>query len=114
MVIYSIARLVIGAACSGVYLCAYVLALEFVGPGKRTIPGLAYHAFSVIGISLLAPIGYFVKDFRTISWILAIPTLLFLPFYFIITESVQTPFFRRVQASVPKFDPLNDFFNRRA
>ena len=89
IVVYSLARLAVGAACSGVYLCAYVLALEFIGPDNRTAPGLAYHLFGVIGLSLLAPIGYYVKDFRTISWILALPTLLFLPNYFFMDESVQ-------------------------
>ena len=29
--LYSISRLLVGAACSGVYLCAYILALEFIG-----------------------------------------------------------------------------------
>ena len=89
MIIYSLARLAIGATCSGVYLCAYVLALEFIGPQKRTTPGLVYHMFYAIGYSLLAPIGYFVKDFRTISWMLAIPSLLFMPYYFFMDESVQ-------------------------
>lgn len=88
-IIYSIARFAEGAACSGVYLCAYVLALEFIGPDKRTTPGLIYHMFYAIGYSLLAPIGYFIKDFRTVSWVLAIPSAFALPLYFIIDESVQ-------------------------
>ena len=29
--LYSLSRLLVGASCSGVYLCAYILALEFVG-----------------------------------------------------------------------------------
>ena len=89
IIIYSISRLAIGAACSGIYLCAYVLALEFVGPDNRTTPGLIYPMFYAVGYALLAPIGYFVKDFRTISWILAIPSVFFMPYYFFMDESVQ-------------------------
>ncbi|CAG5112629.1 Oidioi.mRNA.OKI2018_I69.chr2.g6822.t1.cds [Oikopleura dioica] len=89
VLVYSIARFAEGAACSGVYLCAYVLALEFIGPDKRTTPGLIYHMFYAIGYSLLAPIGNYIKDFRTVSWVLAIPSAFALPLYFIIDESVQ-------------------------
>ena len=48
-----------------------------------------YHCFYAIGYCLLAPVGYYIKDYQTVSWILAIPSLLFLPFYFLIDESVQ-------------------------
>lgn len=87
--IYTLMRFAEGAACSGVYLCAYVLALEFIGPEKRTTPGLVYHMFYAIGYSLLAPVGYFIKDFRTVSWVLALPSVLCLPLYIFIEESVQ-------------------------
>ena len=59
--LYTISRLLVGAACSGVFLCAYILALEFIGQSKRTTPGLAYHMFYAVGYSLLSPIGYFIK-----------------------------------------------------
>ena len=86
--IYFIARTMIGATCSGVFLCAYILSLEFIGPEKRFNPGLAFQMFFAVGYSLLAPIGYFVSDFRMISWILAIPSLFLMSYYFFIDESV--------------------------
>jgi len=87
--IYAVARLLLGATCSGVFLCSYILAVEFIGPENRTTPGLCFHMFYAVGYSLLAPIGYFVQDFRIISWVLAIPSILFMPYYFFMDESVQ-------------------------
>ena len=56
---------------------------------KRTTPGLLYHCFYAIGYSLLSPVGYYIKNYQTVSWILALPSLLFLPYYFFVDESVQ-------------------------
>ena len=63
-------------------------ALEFIGADKRTVPGLVYPMFYAIGYTLLAPIGQVMTDFRMISWLLALPVVLFLPYYFFMEESV--------------------------
>ncbi|KAL0280892.1 UNVERIFIED_CONTAM: hypothetical protein PYX00_002054 [Menopon gallinae] len=86
---FVLARILIGASTSGVFLVAYVIAMEMVGPGKRLFAGTIVHMFFSIGFLLIAGLAYSLQD----SWrmfqvtITLVPGLLFMSYWWVIPES---------------------------
>ncbi|KAK7503265.1 hypothetical protein BaRGS_00005530 [Batillaria attramentaria] len=52
----------IGASVSGMLCTAFVLGLELVGPSKRRWTGYGVMAFWSLGMIILAPIAFFIRD----------------------------------------------------
>lgn len=52
-----------------------------MGPSKRTFAGIVIEYFFAIGQLILVFIAYFVRDWRTLSWIVIILTLPFLSYF---------------------------------
>ncbi|XP_017047182.1 organic cation transporter protein [Drosophila ficusphila] len=86
---YTISRLIVGATTSGVFLVAYVIALEMVGSSYRLFAGVAMQIFFSIGFVLTAGFAYFIHDWRWLQIALTLPGLLFLCYYWIIPESAR-------------------------
>ncbi|XP_049803763.1 organic cation transporter protein-like isoform X1 [Schistocerca nitens] len=86
---FMIARMLIGASTSGVFLVAYVIAMEMVGPSKRLFAGVVCQYFFTIGYLLTALLAYFIKDWRMLQISLSLPGLLFLSYWWFIPESVR-------------------------
>ncbi|KAH8347198.1 hypothetical protein KR059_006564 [Drosophila kikkawai] len=84
---YTLARIMVGATTSGVFLVAYVIALEMVGPAKRLYAGIFVMMFFSVGFMLTAAFAYFVHDWRWLQIALTLPGLIFLGYYWIIPES---------------------------
>ncbi|KAH8367058.1 hypothetical protein KR200_005015 [Drosophila serrata] len=84
---YTLARVMVGATTSGVFLVAYVIALEMVGPAKRLYAGIFVMMFFSVGFMLTAAFAYFVHDWRWLQIALTLPGLIFLCYYWIIPES---------------------------
>ncbi|EDW67543.1 organic cation transporter-like protein [Drosophila virilis] len=86
---YTLARIVVGSTTSGVFLVAYVIAMEMVGPAKRLYAGIFVMMFFSIGYMLTAAFAYFIHDWRWLQIGLTLPGLLFMCYYWIIPESVR-------------------------
>ena len=55
-----------------------ILGLELVGPTKRVLTGIPLHIFFTIGLTYIAGISYWLKDWHYIALACAIPTVLYL------------------------------------
>ncbi|KAL7727041.1 hypothetical protein ACLKA6_012424 [Drosophila palustris] len=86
---YTLARLMVGATTSGVFLVAYVIAMEMVGPSKRLYAGIFVMMFFSLGYMLTAVFAYFIHDWRWLQIGLTLPGLIFMGYYWIIPESVR-------------------------
>lgn len=86
-VTYSIARIIVGATTSGVFLVAYVIAMEMVGPDYRLIAGVVCMMFFSVGYMLTAAFAFFIHDWRMLQIALTLPGILFLCYWWFIPES---------------------------
>lgn len=86
---YIIVRFIIGATTSGVFLVAYVIAMEMVGPKKRLYAGIFLMMFFSVGFMLTAVFAYFINEWRTLQIAISLPGLLFIGYYWIIPESAR-------------------------
>lgn len=87
---YTISRMVVGATTSGVFLVAYVIAMEMVGPKYRLIAGTVMMMFFSVGYMLTAGFAYvFYTNWRTLQIALTLPGLLFMCYYWFIPESAR-------------------------
>lgn len=86
---YTLARLIIGATTSGVFLVSYVLAMEMVGPSYRLFTGVAVMMFFSFGYILTAGFAYFFTDWRHFQIAITLPGLVFMCYYWIIPESAR-------------------------
>lgn len=86
---YTISRFIVGATTSGVFLVAYVIAMEMVGPSYRLFAGVACMMFFSLGYVLTAVFVYFISDWRQLQIALTLPGLLFMCYYWFIPESAR-------------------------
>ncbi|KAK6633937.1 hypothetical protein RUM44_004544 [Polyplax serrata] len=86
---FVLARVLIGATTSGVFLVAYVIAMEMVGPGKRLFAGTIVHMFFSIGFLLIAGFAYALQDnWRIFQVVITlVPGILFMSYWWVIPES---------------------------
>nr|CAD7436092.1 unnamed protein product [Timema monikensis] len=78
---FMIARMIIGATTSGVFLVAYVIAMEMVGPNKRLFAGVVCQFFFTAGYILTALIAYFIDDWRMLQVALSLPGIVFISYW---------------------------------
>ncbi|CAL1675506.1 unnamed protein product [Lasius platythorax] len=86
---YVIFRLIVGSTTSGVFLVAYVIALEMVGPKKRLIAGVGVQLFFTIGYILTAGFAYYITNWRMLQVALTVPSIAFLLYWWFIPESAR-------------------------
>ncbi|XP_017492014.1 PREDICTED: organic cation transporter protein-like [Rhagoletis zephyria] len=86
---YTISRMVVGATTSGVFLVAYVIAMEMVGSSYRLFAGVAMQMFFSVGFMLTAGFAYFIHDWRWLQIALTLPGLLFMCYHWVIPESAR-------------------------
>lgn len=96
---FTIARAVVGATTSGVFLVAYVIGnfrfflnhylfihitmtgLEMVGASKRMVAGTVCQMFFSVGYMLTAVFAIYITDWRPLQFALTIPGLVFLTYW---------------------------------
>ncbi|KAG5322016.1 ORCT protein, partial [Acromyrmex heyeri] len=86
---YVIFRLIVGSTTSGVFLVAYVIALEMVGPKKRLIASVGCQLFFTTGYILTAGFAYFITDWRMLQVAITVPSIAFLLYWWFIPESAR-------------------------
>ncbi|ULU06006.1 hypothetical protein L3Y34_018130 [Caenorhabditis briggsae] len=99
--IYAILKAGTGFSQPGIYGVAVVLGIELVGKQYRSIIAVIANVFSVIGGMGLAILAYFIVDYRFLHAAIAIPSLIFITYYWIIHESA------RWLVSQEKYDDAN-------
>ncbi|PIK51480.1 putative organic cation transporter protein isoform X2 [Apostichopus japonicus] len=77
----------VGMFENGINIVMYVLLLELFAPDKRSVAGAIDNVFWGVGVTLLAPIAYFLKGWRLFTVIISLPCLLAIPLWFFVVES---------------------------
>ncbi|XP_064595129.1 organic cation transporter protein-like [Liolophura sinensis] len=84
---FAVVRFFNGASTSGIFLNAFTIGMELVGPSKRKWTGMGIEFFFVIGEALLALVAYFVRDWHHLQLAMSVPVALLLVYWWIIPES---------------------------
>ncbi|XP_060567474.1 organic cation transporter protein-like isoform X4 [Ruditapes philippinarum] len=80
-------RFIVGFSNMGMFMSAFVIGMELVGPSYRVAAGIIIEFFWCIGLFLLCFIAYFVRTWNMLQLALAIPTFLLFAYFWIIPES---------------------------
>ena len=87
---FIVMRMVVGASTSGVFLVAYVLAMEMVGPRYRVVAGTLCQYYYTAGYIFMAAVAFTLnQDWHVLQIVLSAPCLLFLSYWWIVPESVR-------------------------
>ncbi|KAJ9586840.1 hypothetical protein L9F63_019559 [Diploptera punctata] len=86
-VVYTILRTINGLFFPAIYQIPFILALELMGPRYRTFAGMVICMFFALGLSLLALLGYLLRNWYTLSLATSVPFVLLFSYYWIIPES---------------------------
>ncbi|KAJ8027541.1 Organic cation transporter protein [Holothuria leucospilota] len=87
--VFTVLRFFNGAANIAMYIMAFIIATEFVGPSKRVFAGILICVTFAFGYMMLALMGFLVRDWRNLQIILSaliLPCLLLMP---ILPESAR-------------------------
>ncbi|KAJ0684615.1 putative major facilitator, sugar transporter, major facilitator superfamily [Helianthus annuus] len=77
---YVLLRLLTGFSNGGIGVCAYVLAIEPIGPAKRGTAGMCTFYFYSVGITLISGIAYIFQSWRFLYIDSSLPSVIFLLF----------------------------------
>ncbi|XP_047499818.1 organic cation transporter protein-like isoform X1 [Penaeus chinensis] len=80
-------RFVLGASLQGVFLVAYVMAMELVGKKRRVLVGVLAQAFYTVGYFTAAMLAWGIPSWRWLQITMTLPAVLFIPYYWVIPES---------------------------
>ncbi|CAH1366931.1 organic cation transporter protein-like [Tenebrio molitor] len=86
---FTLSRAIVGATTSGVFLVAYVIALEMVGPRMRLLAGTGCQMFFSAGYMLTAVFAIYVDNWRNLQLALTVPGLVFFCYWWFIPESTR-------------------------
>ncbi|XP_041369553.1 organic cation transporter protein-like [Gigantopelta aegis] len=76
-----------GISRIGEFMIAFVIAMELVGPSKRTFVGLVIEVFWCIGLIILSGLAYFIRDWRHLQLSVTAPAVLFFLYWWLLPES---------------------------
>ncbi|XP_038078934.1 organic cation transporter protein-like [Patiria miniata] len=82
-------RFCLAMANMGVFIMAFVIGTEFVGPGWRTFIGVVVECFFALGYMSLAVVAYFVRDWRILQLVGSVPIILFFLLIRVVPESAR-------------------------
>ncbi|CAF0825598.1 unnamed protein product [Rotaria sordida] len=86
-VLFLVGRFLVACATRGVALTGFVIGVELVGPKQRLFTGIVIEYFFAIGQLILLAFAYMIRTWRLLHIALAILSVPFLFFYFILPES---------------------------
>ncbi|CAB3404129.1 unnamed protein product [Caenorhabditis bovis] len=87
--IYAFVKIGTGFTHPGIFGVSIVLGVELVGTKYRSLISTIASFFGAFGAVLLAILAYFILDYRLLHTAIAIPSLLFLTYWWIIRESAR-------------------------
>lgn len=80
-------RFILGTATAGNMICSFVILIEVTGPSHRELATSLFHIPLAIGEIALPVFGYYLRNWDTFSMAVAIPTLIYMLYFFILPES---------------------------
>merc|ERR1712186_193593 len=88
---FIVLRCIVGATTSGVFLVAYVLAMEMVGPKYRVMAGTICQYYYTVGYLTMAGLAFLLNDssWQLLQIVLTLPSILFLSYWWVAPESVR-------------------------
>lgn len=81
MITFCILRFFCGIGSCGLFLTLFVWGVEAVGKKYRVICGCIYQIMYAMGAIILGVLGYFIRDWRTLQLIIALPIFIFTTYY---------------------------------
>ncbi|XP_077987759.1 organic cation transporter protein-like isoform X2 [Glandiceps talaboti] len=84
---YLLSQFILGCSIVGIYLVTYSYALEWVGPSKRAFVSSSTVVFYALAYAALGGIAYVVRDWRKLSFIMSLPSVLLLAYFWFLPES---------------------------
>ncbi|XP_061176496.1 organic cation transporter protein-like [Saccostrea echinata] len=78
-----------GAAQTGLFLVAFTMCTELVGPSYRVLAGFLVQGFYSIGYMALSGIAYLIYDWRYIELAITVPVVLFSVYLCVLPESIR-------------------------
>ncbi|XP_071478126.1 organic cation transporter protein-like [Diadema antillarum] len=88
-VTFTTLRVILAAANMGVFLMAFVIGTELVGPSKRTVAGIVIELFFSFGYMLLALLAYFIRDWWILQLVISAPSFIMLLTFPFVPESAR-------------------------
>jgi len=82
-------RMVSVALATGLFMTAFVLSVEMMGPSMRTYAGIIIEFFFAGGSMLLALMAYYLRDWVWLQLAASVPMCIFLLYFFLIDESCR-------------------------
>ncbi|VDI60148.1 Hypothetical predicted protein, partial [Mytilus galloprovincialis] len=70
-----------GASQTGLFLVAYTMGTELVGPSYRLHAGFLVQSAYSVGFMTLSIVAYLIRDWRYIELAITLPVILFIPYY---------------------------------
>ncbi|XP_021380019.1 organic cation transporter protein-like isoform X2 [Mizuhopecten yessoensis] len=84
---FCVLRFLVGAACAGMFMTAFVIGMELVGPSKRVWAGIVIEYFFALGLVILGGVGYGFRQWKYTEIACAAPSAFFLLYWWFIPES---------------------------
>ncbi|KAL4232457.1 hypothetical protein ACF0H5_007150 [Mactra antiquata] len=86
---FAVLMFILGGSLLGVYMTSYVLGMELVGTSKRFLAGTINTFFLTTGQLYMVLMVYLLRDDKYFTLSVALPGVLFLPYYWLIPESCR-------------------------
>ncbi|XP_071112650.1 organic cation transporter protein-like [Haliotis cracherodii] len=80
-------RFINGVANAGLFMSAFVIGMELVGPSKRVIAGIVIELFWCLGLFILGAVAYGIRNWQHLQLVLSVPPVLMLFMWWFIPES---------------------------
>ncbi|XP_048767294.2 organic cation transporter protein-like isoform X2 [Ostrea edulis] len=85
--VFCVLRFIVGFSCAGLFMSAFVLGMEIVGPSKRMWVGIVIEYFFALGLVLLCLIGYLIREWKYNEITLSVPSAILLSYWWLLPES---------------------------
>ncbi|XP_060072912.1 organic cation transporter protein-like [Ylistrum balloti] len=86
-VTFCVLRCLVGASCAGMFMTAFVISMEMVGPSKRVWAGIVTEYFFASGLVILGGLGYAFRQWKYTEIACSAPIAFFLLYWWLIPES---------------------------
>ncbi|XP_072020972.1 organic cation transporter protein-like [Amphiura filiformis] len=86
---YAFFRFFVAAANSGIYLTAFVIGAEFVGPSRRTASGVFIAVVFALGFMILALLAFLIRNWQILQIVITLPVLVAFLFIRVVPESAR-------------------------
>ncbi|XP_061078623.1 solute carrier family 22 member 13 [Conger conger] len=87
--VYLAAQFIVGTSYGGYRVNYIILATEWIGVAQRTYPSALCAMLGGVGQTALAGVAYFIRDWRSVQYVIASPWALFILYIWIIPESAR-------------------------